>query len=199
MLYTIRLFFSNFHLLIARTLADGKWSRFLLLFLNVIVLTLITACALFFAYGGLCLVGKTKGYGGDAYWPSNVLDAAYYLLFTNGGQNLYDGNHWVGIAITSLGILFIAVLTSMFTNFFERIGQNYLSGESTFLMKNHVVIIGTSDVMYSILKSKRQRYSDKNRSKDRLLILTNRDVVQKRREVLSLISKDIDSNHIIFM
>jgi len=199
MLYTIRLFFSNFHLLIARTLADGKWSRFLLLFLNVIVLTLITACALFFAYGGLCLAGKTKGYGGDVYWPSNVLDAAYYLLFTNGGQNLYDGNHWIGIAITSLGILFIAVLTSMFTNFFERIGQNYLSGESTFLMKNHIVIIGTSDVLYSILKSKKQRNNEKNKSKDRFLILTSRDVVQKRREVLSFVNKDIDSKHIVFM
>lgn len=155
---------------------------------------------MYFAYGGLCLAEKTDGYGGDVYMPSNVFDAAYYLLFTNGGQNLYDGNHWIGIAITSFGILFIAVLTSMFTNFFERIGQNYLSGESTFLMKNHIVIIGTSDVLYSILNSKKEASKSKFlKSKSRFLILTSRDVIQKRREVLSFISKDINSNRIIFM
>ena len=161
---------------------------------------MVTAIALYFAYGGLCLAEKTDGYGGDVYMPSNVFDAAYYLLFTNGGQNLYDGNHWIGIAITSFGILFIAVLTSMFTNFFERIGQNYLSGESTFLMKNHIVIIGTSDVLYSILNSKKEASKSKFlKSKSRFLILTSRDVIQKRREVLSFISKDINSNRIIFM
>lgn len=188
--YAFRLFFSNFHLLIARTMAKGKWSLFLLLFINVIVLTVLTAGALFFAYGELCLTGVT--YEGN-YEPVNVIDAAYYLLFTNGGQNMYKGSHLLGIAITSFGILFIAVLTSLFTNFFERIGQNYLSGESTFLMKGHIVIIGTSDVLYSILNSK------KKEAGTRFLILSSRDIVQKRREVISFISEDINSNHIVFM
>lgn len=191
MLYIIKLFLSNIHLLIARTLAEGKWIRMFALFFSVVVLTLVASLILFFAYGGLCLIGKTEGYGAKEFMPSNIFDAAFYLLFTNGGQNLYDGSHWIGIAITSLGIIFIAILTSMFTNYFERIGQDYLSGESTFLMKGHVVIVGTSDVLYSILKSKAKN------TNTRFLIFTGRDVIQKRREVLSI--DGINSSRIIFM
>ena len=193
MFYTLKLFLSNFHLLVARTLAEGRWSRFLMLFINFIVLTLGTSIVLFFAYGGVCLAESAIVYGDLPYEPVNVFDAAYYLLFTNGGQNLYVGNHWVGIAITSLGIIFIAVLTSIITNYFERIGQNYLSGESTFLMKNHVVIIGTSDVLYSILNSQ------KGIKKTHFLIMTSKDVIQKRREIMSFIDDEIDNNHIVFM
>ena len=197
MIYTIRLFMSNIHLLIARTLAEGRWSRFFILFINIVFLTLITAIALFFVYDGLWLA-KIK-YGIYPYEPTNVFDAAYYLLFTNGGQNLYVGNHWLGVIITSFGILFIAVLTSMFTNFFERIGQNFLSGESTFLMKDHIVIIGTSDVIYSILNSKKGNNSKKDKKNTRFLIMTSRKVDEKRREILSFIDDEIDSNHIVFM
>ena len=74
--------------------------------------------------------------------------------------------------------------------YFERIGQNYLSGESTFLMKNHVVIIGTSDVLYSILNSQ------KGIKKTHFLIMTSKDVIQKRREIMSFIDDEIDNNHI---
>lgn len=199
MIYTLKLFFSNLHLLIARTLAEGKWSRLFVLLVNVAILTLVMAVVLFMAYGGYCLLGSGVEYGATPYEPDNVFDAAYYLLFTNGGQNLYVGSHWVGIAITSIGILFIAVLTSMFTNYFERIGQSYLSGESTFLMKNHVVIIGTSDVIYSILNSKKGNINQEGKQKTRFLIMTSRKVDEKRREILSFLNDEISNNHIIFM
>lgn len=196
MLYAIRLFVSNFHLLIARTLAEGKWSRFLVLLINVVILTLVMAAGLFVVYRGICLVGSGVQYGTAAYEPNNIIDAAYYLLFMNGGQNMYVGSHWVGVIITSFGILFIAVLTSMFTNYFERIGQNYLSGESTFLMKNHIVIIGTSDVLYSILSSQK---GQQGKQENRFLIMTSKKVEEKRREILSFVSNEIKSSHIIFM
>lgn len=183
MLYRVRLFFSDIRLGFARILAEGKWSRFWLLLFSVIALTSITALTLGCAYGEFCVMGKT-GYGASPYEPDNIFDAAYYLLFNNGGQNLYDGNNLLGIIITSIGIVFIAVLTSMITNAFERIGQNYLSGESTFLMKGHIVIIGTSDVIYSILSSKKNQ-------KTRFLIMTSQDVIKKRREVISFLNEDI--------
>lgn len=181
--FRFRLICSNFHLGFVRTLAEGRWSHVIVPFVVVIFLAGIV---LWIAYGGMCLVGKTDGYGVKPYEPTNVFDAAYYLLFTNGGQNLYDGAHWLGIIITSVGIVFIAVLTSMITNAFERIGQRYLAGESSFLMNNHIVIIGTSDVIYSILKSKRD-------GKSRFLIMTSRDVASKRRELLSILD-DVSYN-----
>lgn len=196
MLYSLKLLLSNLHLLIARTLAEGKWSRFLVLLINVVILTLVMAAGLFVVYRGICLVGSGIQYGTEAYKPENIFDAAYYLLFMNGGQNMYVGSHWVGGLITSFGILFIAVLTSMFTNYFERIGQNYLSGESTFLMKNHIVIIGTSDVLYSILSSQK---GQQDKKKTRFLIMTSKKVEDKRREILSFLNNEIKSSHIIFM
>lgn len=199
MFYTIKLFFSNFHLLIARTLAEGKRSRFWWPLIFAIALVLVTAFPLGCFYGGFYLTGGNVNYGTDPYKPDNVLDAAYYLLFTNGGQNLFDGSHLLGILITSLGIIFIAILTSMITNYFERIGQSYLSGESTFLMKNHVVIIGTSDVIYSILNSKKGNNKHEGNQKTRFLIMTSKKVEEKRREILSFLNDEIPENRIIFM
>ena len=192
MLYNLKIIKSNIHLTIACILAQGKWSRLFAILISVLFLMVCATIVLFFTYGGFCLVGKDVEYGTNPYEPTNVIDAAYYLLFTNGGQNLYYGSHWLGIVITTISIIFIAVLTSMITNFFERIGQNYLSGESTFSMKKHIVIIGTSDVLYSILKSK------KKNTKNKFLILTSRDVIQERRKILSFLNKK-DSGNIVFM
>ena len=190
MSHKVKLFYSNVRLRFARILAERKWSRFIWIALSVIVLISVTSLVLGYAYGGFCI--KTE-YGASPYKPDNIIDAAYYLLFTNGGQNLYDGSdHWLGIIITTFGIVFIAVLTSMITNAFERISQNYLTGESTFLMEGHVVIIGTSDVIYSILSSK------KKNPKTRFLIMTSQDVIEKRREVLSFLNETC-SDSIVFL
>jgi len=191
-IYNLKLAASNLHLRFARSLAEGKWSRLVGPFIIGIFLILITAVALGCVYGGIRLYENIH-YGTNPYTPCNIFDAAYYLLFTNGGQNLYNGSNWLGLVITSLGIIFIAILTSMITTHFERIGQNYLSGESTFLMKEHIVIIGTCDVLYSILRSK------ENDPKNRFLIMTGRDVIQTRREVLSFIGNNINRSHIVFM
>lgn len=187
--FRFRLICSNLRLDFVRTLAEGRWIH---VFIPFVVVIILAAIALGVAYGGICLVGKTSGYGGEPYKPSNIFDAAYYLLFTNGGQNLYDGAHWLGIIITSVGVVFIAVLTSMITNAFERIGQRYLTGESSFLMNNHIVIIGTSDVIYSILKSKRD-------GKARFLIMTSRDVASKRRELLSILDDESYNKRLCFL
>ena len=72
MLYSLKLLLSNLHLLIARTLAEGKWSRFLVLLINVVILTLVMAAGLFVVYRGICLVGSGIQYGTEAYADLHV-------------------------------------------------------------------------------------------------------------------------------
>ncbi len=188
-IYKIRLFISNIRLSFCRSLAEGRWYRVVL---PIIIFVVFTAIYLGSVYGGFCLSEKAIKYGEDPYSPTNVFDAAFYLMFNNGGENMYEGAHLVGILITSLGIVIIAILTSIITNAFDRIGQKFLSGESSFLMNDHIVIIGTSDVIYSILKSKKD-------SIKRFLIMTNHDVISKRREILSFLEDKSFRKRIVFI
>ena len=193
MLFIFKVFWSNCRLRFARTLAEGRWSRVMVPVVIALLLTAGTALSLRYAYGKTSLSADDARYEGT-YQPVDVFDAAYYLLFTNGGQNMYDkDNHWLGIVITSLGIIFIAILTSMITNAFDRIGERYLAGESTYYMDGHIVIVGTSDVIYSILNSL------KSDSKTRLLILTGKNVAEKRREILSFLENDSFKKRMVFM
>jgi len=186
---SLRLFCSNCRLAVARMLAEGRRSRFFAPILIGAVLTGFVALVLYAVYHSFCLTGISSGYGADSYRPTDVFDAAYYLLFTNGGQNLYDGGHWIGIAITSVGIVFLAILTSFITNAFERVAQEYLDGERTYLFKSHIVIIGASDVLYSIIK---------HNPDARYLILTGRNVEEIRREVYAFLGDNVKRKNLVF-
>ena len=131
----------------------------------------------------------------DSFEPDNVLDAAFYHMFTNGGQNLFSSHFW-GAVITITGIIVIAILTSSITNFFEQRAKQYLSGETSYYFKNHIVIFGTSDVLYSIIEQLEKGISY-------VVIQTSRDVEKTRREVFSFIKdnkeKGLNRNKIVFL
>ena len=184
-----------------RWLAQGNW------WWNLVVIILV--CAFFTAVVGLILWGayhafflsgfyNSPDYANNSFSPHNIFDAAYYLMFTNGGQNLYEGNHWVGIAITTLGIILIAALTSVITNLRERRAQRYLNGESTYLLKDHIVIFGANDYLYSIIKEKTNNNKSKIASVPRFLIVTTQDVASIRREVFSFLDQNVKRNQFVF-
>ena len=128
----------------------------------------------------------------DGYTADNIFDGAFYTLFANGGQNLFPGSHFLGAIITVLGILVLAVVTSAITNFFEKRAEGYLSGETAYKLKDHIVILGTADVIYSIIN---QCY----KSGQQILVQTSKDVKQTRREVFSFLHKNIKRNDIVFI
>ena len=129
---------------------------------------------------------STPDYAQGSFKPKNIIDAAYYLLITNGGQNFFEGSHLWGALITSVGIFLIAFLTSALTSLMERRSERYLSGESVYRMKNHIVIFGASDYLYSIIREKTKGRETGFWNKviaffrpQRFLIVTTKDVKAK--------------------
>lgn len=181
---SVRVCWSQFRLYVVRSMAEKNGGQLWLIFILCFLTTAVVATVLSVVLGSICLTSLNKVVEQD-YTPDNVFDAAYYLLFTNGGQNLFAGTHWLGLIITTAGVLLIAILTSAMTNAFERRVQRYLEGESTFLLKNHIVIFGVSDYLYSIINEKKGQHQ-------KFLIVTTQNVASVRREVLSFLGEEKD-------
>ena len=196
-----------------RRLAEGGMWSLLRVIIPCIVSTLIVGLILCHVYGSICMykLEKMPDYANSSFHPKNVFDAAYYLLFTNGGQNLYDnGGHLLGATITTLGIVLIAFLTSALTSRSERKAQRFIDGESWYRMKNHIVIFGASDFLYSIIAEKTGK-NDNNKSfkdddnqqkgkkQEKYLIVTTQKVADVRREVFSFLEKGTDKDDFVFI
>lgn len=168
--------------------------------------TFLVALGLFFYYGNYFFLNaiSTPDYAQGSFKPKNIIDAAYYLLITNGGQNFFEGAHLWGAVITSVGIILIAFLTSTLTSLMERRAERYLCGESRYRMKNHIVVFGASDYLYSIIREKTR---DKENGsglgsgfrRQRFLIVTNKDVKAVRREVFSFLETGIRKKDFVFL
>ena len=131
---------------------------------------------------------------GNSYQFNGPLDGAFYSLFTSGGQNLFPGNHAAGAFITVLGILIIALITSALTNLIEKRAEGYLTGETAYRLKDHIVILGANDIVYSIIN---QKFNDK--ANQYILIQTSKDVKRTRNEVFSFLDDGIDKKRIVFI
>ena len=129
------------------------------------------------------------------YNPENIIDAAFYHMFTNGGQNLFPSHFW-GAIVTVIGIFVIAILTSTITNYLEQKAKMYISGELSYYLDNHIIILGASDVLYSIIEQVSKKRENKGAY---FLIQTGKDVEKTRREVFSFLSEGIDRNKLIFI
>ena len=177
-----------------RRLAEGgRWAYSGIIALTVVAVLLV-AVTLLFRYGAFCASkwANVPNYMDGEFPPDNVLDAAGYLLFTNGGQNLFDGAHWWGFAITCLGIVLVAFFTSKVTSRLERKAQRYLKGETWYRMRNHIVIFGVSDYLYSIIE-------EKTNTGAKYLIVTTQDVEMVRREVFSFLQEGVRQKDFVFL
>lgn len=198
----------SFRLLRDRHLSHGGfWTLWILTFFGLLIMACVVA-GLWFYYGGYCFYGgiETPDYANASFKPKNILDAAYYLLITNGGQNFFEGSHLWGAVITSVGILLIAFLTSALTSLMERRAERHLSGESVYRMKNHIVIFGASDYLYSIIREKTKARGTGFWSSvvsffrpQRFLIVTTKDVKAVRREVFSFLENGTHKKDFVFL
>ena len=177
------MFWTKLKLWFDRTISSNGIRQWIIPALSFCTSLIIFSVILLFVNRGWCLLGDTYN-STDSFEPDNVLDAAFYHMFTNGGQNLFSSHFW-GAVITIIGIIVIAILTSSITNFFEQRAKQYLSGETSYYFKNHIVIFGTSDVLYSIIEQLEKGISY-------VVIQTNRDVEKTRREVFSFIKDNKD-------
>ena len=171
----------------------------MVLFFSLFV-TVLVVLGLFFYYGQYSFLNAigTPDYAQGSFRPKNIIDAAYYLLITNGGQNFFEGPHIWGAVITSVGVFLIAFLTSSLTSLMERRAERYLAGESWYRMKNHIVVFGASDYLYSIIREKTRGKKEGCRSHQHFLIVTTRDVKAVRREVFSFLEKGVRKKDFVF-
>ena len=189
-----------------RRLAEGGIWTIIRVAILCLFSTLVVALILCNIYGTICLnqLKEYLDYADGSFHPDNVFDAAYYLLFTNGGQNLFDenGSHLLSALLTTTGIVLIAFLTSALTSRSERKAQRYIDGESYYRMRKHIIIIGSSDYIYSIIAEKsgdNNNAKKKRRVRQKYLIVTSQNVSAVRREVLSFLDNQTHKNDFVFL
>ena len=92
--------------------------------------------------------------------------------------------------MTIIGVVLVAVLTSLFTNSFDKLAQRYLVGETHYKVRNHVAVFGYHEMLPSLLK---QLYS--SRYDFYFIIQTNK--VEKARNELVRVLTNSQMNKII--
>ena len=182
------------HLKVDRWLAGNGKKQFIIPVLGMLGSVLLVALSWFVVNKGHLLLSGIKSK--EEYIPGNVFDAAYFFLFGNGGQSLFPGNHLVGLLITTLGLVVLAVMTSAITNYFDKRAQGYLCGETAYRLKDHIVILGASDIAYSIISQIGKKAGNEGVY---FLIQTGKDVEKTRREFYSFLEKGIDDDKILFI
>ncbi len=138
-----------------RTIASKSYKQWRLPILCIII-PLFSLFLIFWGLNG----GWTLSHASDinqtangASASSNIFEAAYYHLITNGGQNLLTNFPIIGLIFTTIGIIIIAILTSSITNFLEQRAKGYINGETRYRnISNHYVILGANDIIYSIIR-----------------------------------------------
>lgn len=178
---------SQCRLAMDRRLAENDSKQLWRILLLCLACTGIVGIILFMIYGSVCIGALKINYSESPFVPDNVFEAAYYLLFANGGQDLYDGSTILGLVFTTIGIVLIAFLTSAITNALERRSQRYLDGETDYLMGKHIVIFGASDYLYSIINEKS---GINRRNEERIKINDERLVLQKNLDDKKITEKE---------
>ena len=143
-------FFSGFRLAVQRTLSRGGMAQFLVpLSLLVIMWLLFTGALALLLRAGLADWGTFTTLRSSLN-DKGIFGIAFYHLFTTGGVDvLPKGPGWIN---TVIGIALVGLFTSIFTNYFASISQDYRSGLSDYKLKNHVAFFGFDRTVPDLLK-----------------------------------------------
>lgn len=137
-------FWSWIRLTVHRALAMGGKPQFV--FYGLIVLFFLAVTTILFCF--TC----TNTWQIADYQTDDPFYAAFYHLFTNGGENKLGNMPYLGILVTVTGVVLVSVLTSLFTNSFDKVGQSYLSGDKHYKVSHHVVIMGYHEMLPGLLQ-----------------------------------------------
>lgn len=166
-----------------RSIAKGGWYQFA--FYAIIVAALIGILALCFSLTCDGSLWAIKDYTTDKPFA-----AAFYHLFTNGGENKLGGSQY-GWLVTLISIVIVAILTSLFTNSLDKIAQRYLEGRTRYRIKHHVAIFGYHEMLPGLLK---QMFDAGDEGRYFLIQTTQ---VEKARNELSRVLTSRQMNQVI--
>ncbi|MBE6198659.1 MAG: hypothetical protein E7141_08385, partial [Rikenellaceae bacterium] len=114
------------------------------------------------------------------------------MKLSDATADVSSGARWVGLIVSTLGSIFLSgILISTITNSFERMSDNWRSGFSYYKLKNHIVIIGTDQMVYSLVN---QLCESSNRS---IVVMTSTNVEQMRNALWASLKNKRDRNRIV--
>ena len=120
-------------------------------------------------------------------------------LFLDPGVFGGVGEHdWFRLLITLFGVLCVAaLLISVVSNIFENISDHYRKGEARYRFKNHILILGSGNIIYGLLKfiseSKDSEFVNK-----KIVVMTYQPVEQLRNSVEAYLDNKKFLKHITF-
>lgn len=163
-------------LYIHRALARGEASQFIVFLIILLIIwgAFILGCVVFHV--------PASDLNESQYEADNLISGTFYHLFTNGGQNLMS--HKIGWLITVLSIVLVAAITSLLTNYFSKVAQSYLDGETHYVVANHVAIFGYHKMLNGLLRDILSNGKDCRF----ILIQTNR-VDEARKELSQVMTR----------
>ena len=141
---------SGLKLAIQRALSRGGWVQLLVpvSFLVLMWLLFTAVLALLLAMGQTDL-GTLTSMRSDLQ-DKNLFGIAFYHLFTTGGVDVIPrGPGWIN---TVVGLALVALLTSIFTNFFASVSQDYKDGISYYKLNDHIAFFGFDHTVPDLLK-----------------------------------------------
>lgn len=119
----------------------------------------------------------------------------YYYFADPGNQmsaNGDDSSRWIGLIISTLGSFFLSgLLISTFTSGFERMADKWRTGFSYYKLKNHIVIIGSDQMVYGLVRQLCERVTES------IVVMTSADVEQMRNSLWASLKNKKDKNRII--
>lgn len=126
-------------------------------------------------------------YDTDVWWQ-------LYYYFADPGNQMSgkEGSRVVGFIFSTLGSIFLSgLLISTITNSFERMSDSWRSGFSYYKLKNHIVIIGSDQMVYGLVN---QLCESTNST---IVVMTSTDVEKMRNALWASLKNKRDKYRIV--
>lgn len=135
-------------------------------------------------------------YVGTTDESPNVWWQLYYLFADPGSQGsaMWQSGQArvIGLVLSTVGSIFMSgILISTITNAFERRAERWRTGFSYYSHKGHIVIIGSDQMVYSLVNQLCEN------STDTIVVMTSKDVEQMRNELQASLSNKRHDRRIV--
>lgn len=182
----MRLYFRQ---ILDRWLNRGFWFKIgLVVLISFVVFSLSVLVVIFFFDKHVPYAENQK----NIWWQ-------LYYYFADPGNQMSgkagdggDGSRVVGFIFSTLGSIFLSgILISTITNSFERMSDSWRSGFSYYKLKNHIVIIGSDQMVYGLVN---QLLGSTDLT---IVVMTSTDVEQMRNTLWASLMNKGDKSRIV--
>ncbi len=176
---------------IDRWMFNGSWSQIIaVIFLSVFVFFIFAPLFI------LCFGDYIGIHDADEQVHSSKLWLLYYFFADPGNQMsgdwVNDSSRWIGLIISTLGSIFLSgLLISTITNVFERRADRWQSGFSYYKLKDHIVIIGSDQMVYGLVNQLCENTTSQ------IVVMTSTDVEHMRNSLYATLKEDSYQKRII--